>query len=174
MRRTRGYTLLELVIAMAIFGIFLMILTVLTAEMTSYEKKLPINFMKHPQVSAVVSRMRKDVLDADLTTPYPAEWPPGNPQYTQTNNTLIVNSFQEDGSRQTIVWDFRDPGVVTRRAFNVGISRDWVARGLPPQLSKIDIDSVEIPGRNFAVRFRAIDEKGRIAIDQIFQPRAHK
>ena len=80
MRRARGYTLLELVIAMAIFGIFLMILTVLTAEMRNYEKKLPINFMKHPQVSAVVSRLRKDVLDADLATPYPPEWPPGCPQ----------------------------------------------------------------------------------------------
>lgn len=170
-RRLAGYTLLEIVVSMAVFGIFLMILIALTSEMNSYEKKLPVNFMKHPQVTAVVSRLRKDVLDATLSNTYPTEWPTANPQYTQTSETLILTSLQEDGSLRTVVWDFREEGIVTRRSYNVGVPTDWIARGLPAQMS---VDSVEFPGRLYGVRLTAKDKKGRIAIDQIFQPRAHE
>lgn len=173
-RRTAGFTLLELVVSMFVFGIFLMILIMLTSEMRRYESKLPVNFMKHPQVSAVVSRLRRDVLDAmgDATgNPYVQEWPPTNPQYRNTRQVLIINTW-ENGPK-TVVWDFREPGVVMRRSYNVGIATDWVARGLPEDIGSFDLGAEKIPGRSWAVRITATDKKGRIAIDQIFQPRAH-
>jgi hypothetical protein len=69
------------------------------------------------------------------------------------------------------VWDFRTPGVVNRKAFSVGnVVSDWVARGVPANFS---VGTFEIPNRPYAVRIRATDEKGKLAIDQIFQPRAH-
>lgn len=167
-RRTAGFTLVELVVAMFVFGIFLWILIMLTAEMRNHEKTLPVNFMKHPQVSAVVSRLRRDVLDA-VDRPYDPPYPTG---YRMGPQVLIIRTVEPDG-RKSVVWDFREPGVVTRRSFNVGIAKDWTARGLPED-SYVEIDAVEIAGRNFAVRLIAKDRKGRIAIDQIFVPRAHQ
>lgn len=166
----RGFTLLEVVITLAIFGIFLWIIVVLTADMRTWERRLPVNYMAHPQVAAVLSRLRKDVLDA--TTPYyPARYPDTNPIYTQSGTTLITYSLQESGFAQTIVYDFSTPGEVRRLAFSAGGQvSDWVARGVPTFL----ITDFPIPGHPDSVRIRATDAKGQLAIDQILQPRPHQ
>ena len=169
-RRMRGYTLLEVVIAMAVFGMFLLIVTTLTAQMSGFEKRMPIDFMSHPQVAAVIGRLRRDVEDVHGANPYPSSF--GG--YVQTPQTLILETVQPSGGVQTIVWDFTAPGAVVRHATNVGITTDWTARGLPPAFSKdFAIDAVNIPGRPYGVRVTAHDQEGRIAIDQLFQPRAH-
>src|SRR5579864_7177692 len=59
----QGYSLLEVVVAIAVFGAFLIIITIVTAEMRGNEKRYPINFMAHPEVSSVMARMRKDIFD---------------------------------------------------------------------------------------------------------------
>ena len=167
--RSSGYTLLEAVVSMAIFGMFLAILGMLTVEMRRQEKRLPVNFMRHPQIVSVVSKLRRDVLDAFKDNPYPTTFH----EYTQTSQTLIIESIQPSGS-QTIVWDFRTPGEVKRISWNVGVATTWTAHGVPPEFSNnFEIDAVGIPGRPFGVRITAKDEKGRLAIDQILQPRIH-
>jgi prepilin-type N-terminal cleavage/methylation domain-containing protein len=166
--RARGFTLLETIFTLSIFGVFIIILVTLTAEMRGYDKRYPVNFMKHPQVTAVMSRMRKDVTDAFGADPYPGSYA----NYTQTEKTLIIYSVQTTGFTQTVIWDFREPGVVRRRAYSVGaVVSDWVARGVP---TTFIVGTYEIPNRPFAVRIRASDQGGRLAIDQIFQPRAHE
>lgn len=166
----RGYTLLEVVIAMAVFGMFLLMVTMLTSEMRNLEKRMPVDFMSHPQVAAVLSRLRRDVEDVHGANPYPTN----AGSYSQTPQTLILESVQPNGGLQTIVWDFSSPGVAVRHATNVGITTDWTARGLPPEFSnQFAIDAIDIPGRPYGVRVTARDQKGRIAIDQLFQPRAH-
>lgn len=169
-RDQRGYTLVEVLVSLAVIGGIVAIFAILAAEMRSHQKRLPINFMRHPQISAVVSRMKKDVLDAHGSDPYKAAFN----GYTQTPKTLIVESVHENGGVRTIVWDFREKGIVTRREFNVGVEVDWVARGLPETL-ECEIGAVDdIPGNApVAVLFTAKDEEGRIAISQILQPRAH-
>ena len=153
---------------LSIFGIFIFILVSLTAEMQGYDRKYPVNFMKHPQVSAVMSRMRKDVVDAFGADPYPASYA----EYTQTEKTLIVYSVQSTGFAQTVVWDLTTQGEVRRTAYSVGgVVSQWVARGVP---TSFKIGTYEIPDRPFAVRVTATDGAGRLAIDQIFQPRAHE
>jgi len=170
-RRTAGYTLLEVVVAMAVFGIFLMILGVLTVEMRAQEKRMPVNFLRHPQIVVVISKLRRDVQDAFSANPYPEVFR----EYSQSPKMLIVQSVQESGGVQTIVWDFRTSGEVHRHAYNVGVSTDWTARGLPADFSNsIEVDAVGIPGRPWGVRVTARDGEGRIAIDQILQPRAHQ
>ena len=62
-RRERGFTLLEVIVAMSIFGVFLYIVFSLTSDMRGWEKRLPVNFMRNPQVMSVVARMRRDVMD---------------------------------------------------------------------------------------------------------------
>ena len=63
-RRQRGYTLIEIVVALAVFGIIVAIFSILMSEMRSHQKRLPVNFMKHPQIAAVLSRLRRAVQDA--------------------------------------------------------------------------------------------------------------
>lgn len=165
-RRERGFTLMEIVVALSIFGVVIIISAMLTKEMMGYEKKLPVNFLTNPQVSAVVSRLRRDVEDA--TAPY---YPPSFENYTQTETTLLLYSLDENNRPLTVVWDFTNPDLVTRRAYNVGVvANEWVARGLP----RFKIDSYQVPDHAFSVRIQAVDDHGILAIDQIFQPRPHE
>jgi len=169
MVKQRGYTLLEVVFAMAIFGMFLAVVFLLTAEMRSYEKRLPLNMHKHPQVIAVLARMRRDVLDAAAGQTYKKS----HLTYTSSDKVLIIETNMPNGGVQTVIWDFRTPGEVRRRAYNVGVPDDWVARGLPLNFTNLEIGAVKVsPGSKWATRIKATDEKGRIAIDTILQPRA--
>lgn len=162
-RRERGYSLLEMVIAIAVFGIFLMIIVALTAEMRANEKRYPINYMAHPEVSSVMARMRKDIFD---TKYYPSEWQ----GVEQTPKTLILYTLTQGGAGETVVWDFRTHGEVHRKSFNgQQQSADWLARGLPD----FSISSFSLDTGQDAVRIKALDEQNRLAIDEIFVPRPH-
>ena len=156
----RGFTLLEISVAMAIFGIFLYIIVMLTSEMKRNEKKYPVNFMEHPQVSAVMARMRRDVFDASY---YPQEV--GG--FDQSGQVLIVATIHKDGTIESVVYDFKTPGEVHRRTFLGNVQQtEWIARGLPVfNWSPLD------DGAHVGVEIKAYDGPS-LAIDQIFFPRA--
>lgn len=160
---------MELVITMAIFGVFLMIVGTLTMEMRGQEKRYPVNFMQHPQVVAVLSRMRRDVQDGFGSNPYPGSTEDG--RYVQSPKILIVQTIVGGGA-QVVVWDFSRRGEVHRISYNVGVATEWVARGLPPDFGA-SIDAIETPGHPFGVRITAADRRHRLTIDQYLQPRAH-
>jgi prepilin-type N-terminal cleavage/methylation domain-containing protein len=167
--RERGYTLIEIMVSLAIFGIIVAVFSILMAEMRSHNKRYPVNFTRHPQISAVLSRLRRDVQDGYGPTPYKTTFL----GYEQDEKVLIIESMQPNRSLHTIVWDFREPTTVTRRAYQVGVPTDWVARGLPPDFN-LEIEAIKFAGRPYGVRLKATDEEGRVAIDQILQPRAHE
>jgi prepilin-type N-terminal cleavage/methylation domain-containing protein len=168
--RQRGFTLLEVVVTMAIFGVFLMIVGTLTLEMRGQEKRFPVNFMQHPQVVAVLSRMRRDVEDGFGSNPYPGSTVDG--KYVQSPKVLIVQTIIGGGA-QVVVWDLSKRGEVHRISYNVGLPTEWVARGLPPDFGA-SIDAIETPGHPYGVRITAIDSHQHMAIDQYYQPRAHE
>jgi prepilin-type N-terminal cleavage/methylation domain-containing protein len=168
-RSETGYTLLEVIVAMTIFLLFLATLFALTSDMRSYEKRLPVNMHKHPQVMAVMSRLRRDVIDGHGKNPYRDE----HDIYKASSQVLIIESVQQNGSVQTIVWDFRERGVVRRRSYNVGVATDWWARGMPPYFESLEIGALKTGSdAAWATHITAKDANGRIAIDQILQPRA--
>jgi prepilin-type N-terminal cleavage/methylation domain-containing protein len=164
-RRRRGYSLLEMVVAMAVFGMFLFIVTALTMSLNRSEKKWPVNLMKHPQVAAVMARLRRDVLDA--TPPYYGE---ATGAFKQTAQTLLLTVLEPGGTSRSIVWDFSIPGEAHRRAF-LGDEQvsEWVARGIP---SKFEILAADLGREPVGLRIQARDEHGALAIDQLLQPRA--
>jgi prepilin-type N-terminal cleavage/methylation domain-containing protein len=162
-RRERGYSLIEIVFALAIFGTFILILTQLTADMTFYERKYTVNFLTHPQVAAVVSRLRRDV--ADATPPY---YPDSAGTYSQGPKTLILDILEEGGVKH-VVWDFSTKGEVHRISTNVGVETEWVARGVPD----FQVTDRPVENKPDSVRILATDEGGALAVDQIFQPRPH-
>ncbi len=157
---------------LAVFGAVLAIFFILTAEMRQWEKRLPVNYMRHPQVSAVMARLRKDVLDAYLQT---GAYGDTEGDFTSGPKVLIVDTILEAGTFQTIVWDFSKPGIVQRHAFTSGLKTNtWTARGIPLDFSKqVGIAAVEFEDRPYGVRIKAEDENGLVSIDQILQPRSH-
>jgi len=165
--RERGYSLLEVVFVLAIFGTFILILVQVTSDMTHYERKYTVNFLAHPQAAAVISRLRRDV--ADTTPPYyPGTYSDGTTLYKQGPKTLIVDILQEGGIKH-VVWDFSTKGEVHRISNNVGLVTEWVARGVP-EFTVLDYPLENKPD---SVRIQAKDEGGALAVDQIFQPRPH-
>lgn len=167
-RRSAGYTLMEVAVAMAIFGIFIFITLSLTREMYTYERKLRIDYYRHPQIIAVMARMRRDVLDAFGSDPYLTEYD----GYKNSPKTLILETLNESGGTQKVVWDFSQPTVIVRRAYGLGGVREWKARGVPPEFAAgVSIDATENPKGAYGVRLVALDKYGRTAIDQVFLPR---
>jgi prepilin-type N-terminal cleavage/methylation domain-containing protein len=173
LKRQRGFTLLEVAVAMAVFGIFLVVALTLTSEMRSYEKKLPVNFMRHPQIISVIARMRRDVLDV---LPFDGKiYLHSHDTYTNGPKTLILQRVLPSGGLQVVVWDLTESGIAKRISYSAaGEKSVWTARGLPPEFTAdVEVDPVEFPDRPFGVRIKAKDSNGRLAIDQILQPRTH-
>jgi prepilin-type N-terminal cleavage/methylation domain-containing protein len=168
-RRQAGYTLIEILVSMAVMGVVIAIFCVLAAEMRSHEKRLPVNMLRHPQVMAVIARLRRDVIDAAGKSPYRDAYD----GYTAGSQVLILETLTGAGV-EMVVWDFRTPREVHRRSYRVGVPTEWIARGLPQDFQNFRVGAVGLPGRPWAVRLVAKDSDGRIAIDQILQPRAHE
>jgi len=164
--RRSGYTLLEMVVAMAIFGIVTFILLSLTKELAFWERRLKLDFLRHPQIIAVISRMRRDVADGHTENPYGAT----APGYGNTPKTLVLWTLNAAGGQETIVWDFTTPGVVERRDYSAVDVKVWRARGVPPDFS-IESATNPNPYGIVGVRIKAVDSRGRVAIDQTFFPR---
>jgi prepilin-type N-terminal cleavage/methylation domain-containing protein len=163
-KRERGYSLIEISVTLALFGVFLFIIVTLTAEMRRNEKRWPVDFMAHPDVSAVVSRLRRDVYDSKY---FPDAWQ----SYTNGDSTPIIYRITPSGSGETIVWDFRTPGQVTRHAWTANQPQgDWVARGTP----SFTTQQYDAPNGQRGLRVLAVDDKGKLAIDQILIPRPHE
>ncbi|MDP9190719.1 MAG: hypothetical protein M3P06_03345 [Acidobacteriota bacterium] len=160
---------------MTIFAIFLAIAFTLTAEMRKWEKRLPVNFMRHPQIISVIARMRRDVLDAQLPpAPKDTIYLDDHDGFVNGEKILILQTQLPEGL-QIVVWDLSQVGVVRRISYNVGAKSAWVARGIPPEFSVgVKLDSVKFDDRLYAVRLIAKDSNGRTAIDQILQPRAYE
>lgn len=163
-RGARGFTLMEVVVSTAIFGVILFILVTLTGEMRRNEKKWPINFFSHPEVGGVLARMRRDIDDS-------TSFPDNFQTYNQSPTTLIVYTINQDGTAETVVWDFARPGEVHRKAFTATLlSSEWIAREVPIFLCTLEPLS---PSDEQSVHIQAIDNLGKLAIDQIFVPRPH-
>ncbi len=161
--RERGYTLLEIVITLGVFGIFLWIVVVMTAEMRANEKRYPINYMAHPEVSAVMARLRRDIFD---TTYYP----PAFQGYERGPQTLLLYTIDQSGFGKTVIYDVRTHGEVHRKEFNATqLTGEWVAHGVPD----FAFDFFKLDTGQVAARITARDEQNRLAIDEIFVPRPH-
>ena len=162
--RARGYTMMEIVVTMALFGVFLFIIVTMTAEMRRNEKKWPVNFFAHPEVGSVLARMRRDIYDSTLR-------PPDFEAYSNTSPlTLIVYTINNDGTAETVVWDFTTPGEVHRKAFKATLlSSEWMARGLP----LFAVTTTTVGGHDW-IRIQAMDKEKKLAIDELIVPRPHE
>jgi prepilin-type N-terminal cleavage/methylation domain-containing protein len=162
-RRQRGLTLVEMLVTLAVFGVFIVIIGTITYNMYYVQQKWPINYMSHPEVGGVVARVRRDVLDS---MHYPSEFE----GFLQTKKTLILYVVGQDGYAKTIVYDFRKSDEVRRLEYkSKELETTWIGRAMPA----FEIDGHTLDSTQVAVRLIAKDPGGKLAIDQIFVPRPH-
>ena len=167
-QRQRGFTLMEIAVVLALFGVFLYIVVTLTAEMRRQEKKYPVNLLSNPQVDSVLARMRRDI--ADTTAYYPSY-----AGIAASSSVLWVDTITQAGTSEVVMFDFRTPGEVHRRVFNsaqVQVS-EWVAHAVPV-FSCAPYDG--LPHGTNAIEVQAFDESGstpKLVIDEIIAPRPH-
>jgi prepilin-type N-terminal cleavage/methylation domain-containing protein len=168
MVRSRGYSLLELVVTLAVFGVFIIVVVTLTAEMRQQEKFYPVNFIAHPEVNAVLARLRRDIND---TTAYYGEFakiPAAVP------DVLWIDTITNAGTSEVVMWDFRTPGEVHRRTYNSASQQvaEWVARGVP----LFTYSTFKGPHNSDGVRLQGFDTSGKkaqLVIDAKYIPRPH-
>jgi hypothetical protein len=155
-RRPRGAGLLELVVAMAVFGIFLLILTSLAGEYRTLDREIRFGWFIHPDDAAVATRMRRDVLDS-------VGYPESFGGMEQAADTLLLSG---KGAR-TVVWDFSD--AFARREEWKGNVRvaSWTANAT----RRFEVAAWSAPDGSTGVRLVGKSEKGGIVVDRIFVPR---
>ena len=161
-RRQAGYSMIEVLVTLAVFGILVLMLAGLNRQMTRALQTFPFNYMRHPSAGAVIARVRRDVSD---TVDFPVEFQ----GWEQTPRTLVLDTVDQDGHAHTVVYDFRREGEAQRRIFTGPQEVDyWITHGVPA----FHVDSPMV-GSQVAVELTAVDSKGNLAIDQILVPRPH-
>jgi hypothetical protein len=167
-RRDRGFTLAEVLVSMSVFMVVLTIMFMLTREMRTYEKKMPVNMMRHPQTSAVLARLRKDVLSGIGSQPFKDHFQDYDAE--DATNLCIIEYLNDGGFLRTVVWDFRTSGQAIRLEFNAGEpAGQWLARGVPA----FTVERIDRGSSPDALELKAVDDRGNLAIDQIYIPRSH-
>jgi prepilin-type N-terminal cleavage/methylation domain-containing protein len=156
-RRESGYSLVELVVTTAVFGIFLMILVGLEGHFRKLDTSSRVELLAHPENISVLTRLRRDTFSSHG---YPASFA----GHIQSPTTLILTK----AANVTVVWTF--DGHRARRSEYAGfaVSSAWVANAVP----RYAIGSYEMPDGAVAVRIRGYDRKGGLAVDEILTPRA--
>lgn len=158
----RGFTLLEVVVALAVFGIFLMMLGTMTTEMARQEKRFPLSYFQHPSIDAVSARVRRDVEDT-------TDFPPAFQGQSPTAQLLMLYTVHDGGKGETVTYDFTKPGEVTRSAYTATLlTSQWVAHGVPQFTVRWDD-----PSDPKAIVLTATDTKGAIVVDELIYPRPH-
>lgn len=161
MRRPNGYTVVEVLAAMAIFSIFLLVLVGLQREFLRFDRDMRVQMFSHPAPLSVLARLQRDVLDS---TSYPTEFR----EWSQSPETLLLKLPGDEGWT-VVVWDFSDPSAARRLEFGKDMAGDeWTARAVP----RYEVGSYEMPDGRVAVRVRSFDEEGRLSVDRVILPRA--
>jgi len=159
--RQKGYSLIEMLAAMAIFSILFFILIGLQREFIRFDHDMRLRMFSHPAPLSVLARIQRDILDS---TSYPTDYK----TWSQSPTTLILSVPGKAGS-EVVIWDFDTPSAAKRFAFSSkGEEESWSALAVP----QYEIGSYEMPDGRIAVRVRSFDEEGRLTVDRIILPRA--
>lgn len=162
----RGYTLLEIAVVVALFGVFLYIIVRVTADMRLQEKKYAVDFLSNPETDSVLARMRRDIAD---TTAYYNEYA----GVAASPTVLWVDTITLEGTSEVVMYDFRTPGEAHRRVYNSAQMQvsEWVAYAVPA----FTCIAYGGPHDSNGIEVQAFDNssKGTMVIDEIIIPRPH-
>jgi len=151
-----------MLVAVAIFGVFLVVLVSLQGQFLRYDGEVRVALFTHPAPFSVLARLRRDILDS-------RGFPASQGTWTQSPRTLLLDELAEDGTPRVVVWDFNDQVIARRFELKEGLQvASWEARAVPIY----SIDSWTSPDGRVGVLVTAKDIEGNVVVDQIVTPRA--
>ncbi|MFN2442667.1 MAG: prepilin-type N-terminal cleavage/methylation domain-containing protein [Thermoanaerobaculia bacterium] len=154
--RNRGMTIIELVVAMAVFSVFMVILALIAADFASLERGVRFRWFLHPDDAAVIARLRRDVLDS---TGYPVD----HAGELQSARYLILSV----GPGKVVTWKFTPTSAVRSEWTGSAKQGEWTANAT----RDFSIGAWSTPNDETAVRVSGRSSDGSLVIDQIFVPR---
>lgn len=163
-RSSAGFSLLEIVVVLAILGILIFVLVVSQRETDTYERKHPIDLATLPDKSLVVARVRHDVWDA-------SELPRRYLDYTFDESTLITRREDRETREQiTVVYDFSARDKVRRIEYgpNDEQRNEWETHGGP----RYHVELMQL-GDSYAIRLKGYATSGQLEVDQMIAPRVN-
>jgi len=159
-KSSRGASLLELLVALSLFGAFLVVIMVLQREVFRFDRELQFQWRDHVHPAAVASRLQRDVRESSS---YPASFL----YFTQSSSTLLLRR-SGNGPPHTIVYEF-EQGLTRRREYKNDVPENyWEARGVP----QFVVSAITSESGNVGVGLTGIDARSRIIIENAFFPRA--
>ena len=170
-KRSRGYSLIELVVAVAILGFLVFIMVALEREIVSWDRKTRLDLFTQPESAKVIHRFRKDVMDAKKYHSGKLD------DYEQSDTTLLLD-LQDDKS---VVWDFSNGDVVKRIEYDKGTAGvEWTSKTrvtfrVTAYQICIPSGDPDVPPSCSGTYFTHLigsDRKGNVIVDQIVIPRA--
>ncbi|MGK2859264.1 MAG: type IV pilus modification PilV family protein [Thermoanaerobaculia bacterium] len=157
-----GFSLVEMLVSLAVFGIFLVVLVGLQREFHRFDGEMRVALFSHPAPLSVLARLRRDVLDS-------RGYPASEGEWAQSPSTLILDTVGDEGQPLVVVWDFSKPLIARRIELDKSQTVSaWEARAVPA----FRIDSWEAPDGRTGVLVTAKDGEGNVVVDQIVTPRA--
>jgi len=159
-KQSRGFSLVEMTVALAIFGVLILVLAALEYELFRVDRAVQLDSFSHPEPAAVLARFRSDVLSCTGRPDSSGVW-------SQGPTTLLLTIQRNDGA-ETVIWDFSERKTAKRIVVrNSLVVSQWSAAGVP----SYRIGTWMLDGGQQAVRLTGVDEKGGIVVDQIYAPR---
>lgn len=158
--RCAGFTMLELVVAMAIFAVFLAALLELQREAISFDRTIRFEWMRNSYPTAVAARLRKDVQEASS---YPASFL----HFRQSPQMLLLRRSADTPVR-TIIYEFDATSARRREYSGEDPTSYWETRDTP----HFFIDAAEGSNGETGVALRGFDRQNRLVVEGSFFPRA--
>lgn len=171
----RGFSLVELIVTIAIMGFLIFMLVALQRELVTFDRKLKVDLFSQPNTSAVLHRVRRDVLNA---VQYHPEEPYADYEWSQTTMLLDYPLDRARGATKSyvVVWDFSEPETAKRiELVDEKIVSEWsTASGARYELNyDYRICSPGFPpvcsGPQF-IRLLGYDSKGGLVVDEKVAP----
>lgn len=150
-------TAVEVVIALAIFGVLLMILTSLQVQFLRFDRDADLRLFDHPQQLAVVERLRRDVQDS---ISYPLMWE----GHVQSDTTLILRLSE----KRIVVWSFEAEEAERMSWVDTTLDEQWSAHGVP----RFELAAAEGAPDRFGVRLQGYGRDEQLLLEQVVFPRA--
>lgn len=170
MRSERGFSLIELVVTVAILGFLVMMLVSLQRELVLFDRKTRVELFTQPNTSAVLHRLRRDVLDAKN---YVVE---RHGDYEPNESVLMLDFPRNRRNAQesyVIVWDFSEKGIARRVEL---VDEEKVSEWSTESGATYSISAYQIclPDRGcggpYFVRLLGRDAKGELVVDERVAP----
>lgn len=170
----RGFSLIEMIVAIAILGFLVLMLVLLERDLVMFDRKTRVDLFSQPNTASVLHRLRRDVLDSwNYRASYKG--------LRQSPTVLLLDGYV-DGVKirrsHVIIWDFTDPGIARRIEYaDDRLVSEWSTNAQARfevesyrMCDEADGETVPRCSGPYFVYLKAYDAKGNLVVDEKVTP----